>query len=71
MCKDVLIIGSVIGSAADMAISTISVIGTNALRTDIATDNLHGKYKYQQSNEKPFCSLQTNRTSLYTISLKR
>ena len=44
----------VIGSAANMAISTISVISTNALRTDIATDSLHGKYEYQQSNEKPF-----------------
>ena len=29
-----------------MAISTISVmIGTNALRTDVAADSLHGKYE--------------------------
>ena len=68
--RDVPIIGSVIRSAADVAISTISVIGRNALRTDIATNSLHGKYEYQQSNGKPFCSLQTNRKSFYTISLK-
>ena len=43
-----------IGLAADMAISTISVIGTNALRTDITTNSLHDKYEYQQSIEKPF-----------------
>ena len=36
----------IIGSVADMEISTISVIGTNALRTDFAADSLHGKYEY-------------------------
>ena len=39
MLRDALIIGSLIGSVADIAISTISIIGTNALRTDIITDN--------------------------------
>ena len=35
MLRDAPIIGSLIGSVADMAISTISIIGTNALQTDI------------------------------------
>ena len=47
--RDVPIIGSVIRLVADMAIFTILVIGTNALRTDIATDSLHGKYEYLKS----------------------
>ena len=34
---------SLIGSVANMAISTISIIGTNALQTDITTDNQYGK----------------------------
>ena len=44
--RDLPIIGLVIGSAADMVISTISIIGTNTLRTNITTDSLHGKYEY-------------------------
>ena len=39
MFRDAPIIGSLIGSVSDMAISTISIIGTNALQTDIITDN--------------------------------
>ena len=34
-----MIIESVMGSAADMAIFTISVSGTNALRTDSTIDS--------------------------------
>ena len=43
---DVPKIGSVIESAANIAISIISVIVTDALRTDITTDSLHRKYEY-------------------------
>ena len=43
MLSDAPIIGSLIGSVADMAISTISIIGTNALQTDITTDNSMAK----------------------------
>ena len=39
MLRDALIIGSLIRSAVDMAISTILIVGTNALRTDITTNN--------------------------------
>ena len=39
MSRDAPIIGSVIGLVADMAISTILVIGTNALGTNIAADS--------------------------------
>ena len=39
---DAPIIGLVIGLVADMAISTVSVIGRNALRTDISIDSLYG-----------------------------
>ena len=41
--QDVLTIGSVIESVVNVAISTISVIGANTPRNDIATDSLHVK----------------------------
>lgn len=57
--RDVLAIRSAIELVADAAFFTISVIGTNTLKTDITSNNLHGEYKCHFCSNK-ISSLFTN-----------
>ena len=69
---DAPIIGSVIGSVADMAetISAITVIGINALGTDIAVDSLRGKYECQFAAMKSLFAHYNQIESLSTLFYK-